>query len=155
MPRGGYRPGSGRKKGSRDKSRTSTAFSLKAREFAEFYRGVMDRARRGIKPTTKEKEKMFVLSAELVGELDKANLGSQASEAEALADLMPLDFFLGILRNPSEDKELRIRAATLAAPFCHARKGEGAGKKQDKEDRAKAASKGKFAPSAPPIKLVK
>jgi len=155
MPKGGYRPGAGRKKGSRDKARTSTAFSLKAREFAEFYRGVMDRARRGVKPTAKEKEKMSVLSAELAGELDKANLGSQASEAEALADLMPLDFFLGILRNPSEDKELRIRAATLAAPFCHARKGEGAGKKEDKADRAKSAAAGKYTTMSNRLKVVK
>lgn len=155
MPRGGYRPGAGRKKGSKDKSRESTAFSLKAREFAEFYRGVMDRARRGIKPTAKEKEKMAVLSAELAGKLDEANLGSKSAEAEAVKDLTPLDFLLGILRNPAEEKEIRIRVATLAAPFVHARKGDGAGKKQDKEDAAKRASKGKFAPSKPPIKLVK
>jgi hypothetical protein len=133
----------------------TTAFSLKAREFAEFYRGVMDRARRGVKPTAKEKEKMSVLSAELAGELDKANLGSQAAEADALKSLTPLDFFLGILRNPSEDKELRIRAATLAAPFCHARKGEGNGKKKDKDDAAKEAAKGKFAAGKPPVRLVK
>jgi hypothetical protein len=46
--RGGARPGAGRKKGSKDKPKESTAFSLKAREFAEFYRGMLDRARKGI-----------------------------------------------------------------------------------------------------------
>ena len=47
--RGGARPGAGRPKGSKDKPKESTAFSLKAREFAEFYRGMLDRARKGIK----------------------------------------------------------------------------------------------------------
>jgi hypothetical protein len=43
--------------------------------------------------------------------------------------------------------------AIAAAPFCHVRKGEGAGKKEEKADRAKAAGSGKFASRPMPLKL--
>lgn len=78
-----------------------------------------------------------------------------ADEAEAqpyLSDLMPLDFLLAVMRNGEESKSLRLQAATLAAPYCHAKKGEG-GKKDEKADRAKKAATGRFASATPP-KLV-
>ncbi|MFA6336145.1 MAG: hypothetical protein WCX48_11470, partial [Bacteroidales bacterium] len=56
---------------------------------------------------------------------------------------------------PKENKELRARMAVAAAPFIHARKGEGVGKKEEKSDKAKNAGAGKFAPGRPPIALVK
>lgn len=76
--------------------------------------------------------------------------------AEALAEnTTPLDYMLKVMRDPAVEKERRDRMAVCAAPFCHARKGEGAGKKEEKEDRAKKAGAGRFAPSAPPLKVVK
>jgi phage terminase small subunit len=59
------------------------------------------------------------------------------------------------MNNSSADMEMRARMATAAAPYVHPRKGEGAGKKEDKQDRAKQAGAGKFAPSKPPLALVK
>ena len=106
MAKGGYRPGAGRPKGSRSKSKAK---------------------------------------AETMGDIKAA----AASE-----NLTPLEYMLRIMRDPNEDADRRARMAIAAAPFCHARKGERSGK-EDKADRAKAAGKGKFAPSAPPIKLIK
>jgi phage terminase small subunit len=61
---------------------------------------------------------------------------------------------LRIMRDPNEDKDRRARMAIAAAPFCHARKGEGSGK-EDKAERARVAGAGKFSPSKPPLSLVK
>jgi phage terminase small subunit len=68
-----------------------------------------------------------------------------------LSSLMPLDFLLQIMRDQDEDKGRRMQAATLAAPYCHAKKGEG-GKKEEKADAAKKVAS-KFATATPP-KLV-
>lgn len=67
----------------------------------------------------------------------------------------PLAYMLKVMNDPREDPARRDRMAIAAAPFVHARKGEGQGKKEDKADRAKAAGSGKFAPSRPPLKIVK
>lgn len=68
-----------------------------------------------------------------------------------LSELTPLDYLLSVMRNPEEETPRRMQAASLAAPFVHAKKGEG-GKK---DERQKAAEKvaSRFAPAAPP-KLV-
>ena len=70
-------------------------------------------------------------------------------------NLTPLEYMLRIMRDPNEDKDRRMRMAIAAAPFVHPRAGEGMGKKQDKEERAKVAGAGKFAPSKPPLRVVK
>jgi len=70
----------------------------------------------------------------------------------AEANMMPLDYMLKVLNDPNEaDKARKDRMAIAAAPFCHARKGEGAGKKEVTADRAKNAGSGKFKASAPPV----
>ncbi len=76
--------------------------------------------------------------------------------AEAASENMtPLAYMLKVMNDPGVPEDTRLRAASLAAPFCHPRKGEGAGKKEEKNDRARAAGSGKFKASAPPIlKLV-
>jgi len=66
----------------------------------------------------------------------------------------PLDYLLQVMRDQKTDQETRLRAASLAAPYCHPRKGEGAGKKDEKADRAKQAGSGKFKAGAAPLKLV-
>jgi len=74
----------------------------------------------------------------------------------AAEELEPLEYMLKVMNDPTEDKELRARMAIAAAPFVHARKGEGKGKKQDREDRAMAAGKGRFASRRPPqLKVIK
>jgi hypothetical protein len=43
--------------------------------------------------------------------------------AAANPDMTPLDFLLGIMRDPNVSSELRIRVAQAAAPFIHAKAG--------------------------------
>lgn len=65
-----------------------------------------------------------------------------------LTDLMPLDYLLEVMRDPDEDRGRRMQAATLAAPYCHPKKGE-AGKKEEKAAAAKKVAS-RFTPAAPP-----
>lgn len=74
--------------------------------------------------------------------------------AAAAENLTPLEFMLRIMRDPAEDPRRRLRMAISAAPYCHPKAGE-AGKKAGAEEKAKAAGSGKFAPSRPPLNLVK
>lgn len=68
-----------------------------------------------------------------------------------LSNLMPLDYLLEVMRDPMEERGRRMQAATLAAPYCHPKKGE-AGKKEEKAAAAKKIAS-RFSPAAPP-KLV-
>lgn len=65
---------------------------------------------------------------------------------------MPLDFLLQVMRDEQEEKGRRIQAATLAAPYCHPKKGE-TSKRDEAAGKAKAAGAGKFGRREPP-KLV-
>jgi phage terminase small subunit len=65
--------------------------------------------------------------------------------------ILPLDYMLQVINDPEEkDKNRKDRLAIAAAPYCHPRKGEGAGKKEEKADRAAKAGGGKFAAGTPP-----
>lgn len=161
MPRGGYRPGSGRKKGAKDraprkgmeaqkiKEMLSFDMKAKARFYQEYLVRVANKSGKEKPLSLAEKRMMNKLSVEL-----KAELTDEKVKVE-VTNLDPLEYMLKVMNDPKVDDRTRLTAASLAAPYVHPRKGEGAGKKQDKEERAKAAGKGKFAPSAPPIKLVK
>lgn len=85
---------------------------------------------------------------------NKAETVTDINAAAASENLTPLEYMLRIMRDPNEDADRRARMAIAAAPFCHARKGEGSGK-EDKAERAKRAASGIFAPGKPPIKLIK
>lgn len=61
----------------------------------------------------------------------------------------PKDYLLDDMNDRTLDRKDRRDAAKALMPFLHARKGEG-GKKEEKENAAKTASKGKFGASAPP-----
>ena len=161
MGRGGYRPGAGRKKGTLDsapRKKTETQeqinrlpFISKAEEMAVFYKGLIDRAQKGKKPTDKEKQKMNQLATEL----SQTYEAKEETSEKPIEELLPLDFMLKVMNDNKEHKELRARMAVAAAPFCHARKGEGVGKKSEKEDRAKSAGLGKFASMANKLRVVK
>ena len=155
MARGGARPGAGRKKGSKNRKAPgkpeTLVFLSKAEEFAQFYGGMLSRASSGKKPTESEKQQMMKLAAELT----KTYESGGENEGKPIEELLPLDYMLKIMNDPSEDKDMRARMAQAAAPYCHARKGEGQGKKDEKDDRAKKAASGKYAPAPAPLKLVK
>ena len=62
----------------------------------------------------------------------------------AYPDETPLDYMLRNMRDPSVDEARRDRLAVAAAPFVHAKVGDG-GKKEQEKDRAADAATGKFA----------
>ena len=167
--RGGFRPGAGRKVGSKDsvprkvkktkrgkrvkkEKPEDQAFTLKARKLANFYRETRLKASRGEKPSKEDRETMTRLLAELDRELDPEEKVLKSGSPETLE---PLAYMLQVMNDPDISKERRDRMAIAAAPFVHDRKGEGFGKKEEREDRAKKAGAGRFAAGRPPIALVK
>ena len=155
MARGGYRPGAGRKTGSTKKAIEETKqirdmLSLQTKAKAKLFNDLLSKIKSGKKVTIAEKKLMDVLAEELAKELD-----GQKTEMENGDVLDPLSYMLSVMNDPKADRETRLRAASLAAPYIHTRKGEGTGKKHEKDEKAKAAGAGKFKPSAPPLKLVK
>ncbi len=162
MARGGYRPGAGRKPGAKDKKprsvspeseekrklREMLAYDKKAK--AKFYQEYLVRVSKGDKLSIAEKKFMDKLGSELSADL------SDAEKADAKTEnLDPLTYMLKVMNDDGAEKDRRDRMAIAAAPFCHARKGEGKGKKDERDDRARAAGSGKFAPSRAPLALVK
>jgi phage terminase small subunit len=131
MAKGGYRPGSGPAKGTK-------------------YRPRAPKPDRESKPKAQRK-------ARNPKRLPDNSLRLSARDAKKAADenLDPLAYMLKVMNDPEEDKNRRDRMAIAAAPFCHPRKGEGLGKKEEKDNKAKSAGSGKFAPSAAPLKVVK
>lgn len=106
MARGGFRPGAGRKKGSKTVKASSAT--------------------------------------------KKPDIPADIASDAAAEQMDPLSYMLKVMNDPQADPARRDRMAVAAAPFCHSRKAEGKGKKDEREDRAKAAASGRFASSAPP-----
>ena len=101
--KGGYRPGAGRPRGSKNKKRTETISDIFAAAMAE--------------------------------------------------DMTPLEYMLKVMNDPKCPVDRRDRMPISAAPFCHTRKGEG-GLKDERAERAARAASGKYAPGAPPLKVI-
>jgi len=59
-------------------------------------------------------------------------------------------FLEDLLTDEYVDVKTKIQISNILLPYQHPRKGEGAGKKELSEERAKSAGRGRFAPSAPP-----
>ncbi len=75
---------------------------------------------------------------------------AETSPAPDLSALTPLDYLLEVMRDPAEDKRVRLQAAQLAAPYVHAKKGEVSKKAEANEKAKEAAATGKFSRRAPP-----
>ena len=73
--------------------------------------------------------------------------------AEPITSTSPLQYMLDVMNDPGADERLRSQMAVAAAPYLHAKKGEG-GKKDEQADKAKLAAGGRFKPAAAPLKLV-
>lgn len=78
----------------------------------------------------------------------------QSGVAVETENLTPLDYMLKVMNDPAADRDRRDRMAIAAAPFVHNR-GDGKGKKDERQERAKSAASGKFATSSPPLRAVK
>jgi phage terminase small subunit len=66
----------------------------------------------------------------------------------------PLDYLLTVMRDPAEDKRTRLQAASLAAPYMHAKPAPGGKKTATQTAAGQAASGGRFGPGAPPLRVV-
>lgn len=129
MPRGGARPGAGRPKKQPEEAKPSKKAPAKAAPPQVDANGYKDDP--------------------------KWPFGKQPPQEPEpppdLSNLMPLDYLLEVMRDHTEERGRRMQAATLAAPYCHPKKGE-AGKKEEKAAAAKKIAS-RFSPAAPP-KLV-
>lgn len=79
--------------------------------------------------------------------------GRKRKEPAVTAITDPLEFLKAVWTGAIDATALQIRAATAALPFLHRKLGEG-GKKDEASEASKKASKGKYAPSAPPRLVV-
>src|SRR5438045_3726999 len=109
MPRGGARPGSGRKAAPGSK-RTKSAKAARAIAPA------------GEKPAS---EKAWPFGA-----------AAPAPEPD-LSALSPLDYLLSVVRDRGADEKLRMQAASIAAPFVHIKPGDVGKKAEKQQDAAK------------------
>jgi len=166
MASGGYRPGAGRKKGTKntkpkkpsksrkpantEKQKLEKMLALDKKAKASFYQEYLQRVSKGERLTIQEKKLMNTLGIELAAGLNE----DDKTEAKA-ENLDPLAYMLRVMNDPVVDVERRDKMAIASAPFIHSRKGEG-NKKEDRDDRAKKAGQGKFKPMrAPTLKAVK
>lgn len=136
MPRGGARPGAGRKP--KERAPGEAAPVKKPRKAAAKAAG-------------------FAPAGEkLPGTPESWPFGTEAPAAPPApadaSELTPLDYFLGLMRNPRQDEKLRFQAAAQALPYMHPKRGE-SGKKEEKQGAAeKVASK--FGARPAPLKVV-
>lgn len=126
MPRGGWRPGAGRKPRKLDES------------------GVILSEKKTEKP---EKQAKRTRKAE------KLPIPQDIAIAAERENKTPLQYMLDVMNDPAAEKERRDRMAMAAAPFIHSKAGA-AGKKDERQEAATKAAAGKFMPGAPPAKLV-
>ena len=186
MASGGYRPGAGRKTGTKnsrprkgskayealhdkkprkrkdgarpeptepteaEKIKAMLSFGTRAK--AKIYQEYLQRLSQGGTLSVAEKRHMDKVGGELETEI---KVEPELTANAAAENMTPLEYMLKVMNDPQADKDRRDRMAIASAPFCHPRKGEGMGKKDEKTDRAKAAGEGKYAPSKPPLKVVK
>lgn len=89
--------------------------------------------------------KLPVSSPDEVGDGDGVSF--DLSKVMTFSD--PKAFLLATMNDYEADAKLRVDAAKALMPFIHPRKGEG-GKKEEKDNAAKTAAKGKFGAAPPP-----
>ena len=145
MARGGARVGAGR---------PSNPNSVRAKRAAK--RGLKVVETDPVKKTKPAKKKVAAIAAAQKAPVvtpgdPPAPTGDHPPQVPETRD--PLEYMLAVMNDPTADKERRDRMALAAAPFLHSKVGE-SGKKQQRSAAAKTASTGRFAPSAPPPRLV-
>ena len=174
MARGGYRPGAGRKPGiketkprkrkkskapedskqvtpeSEETKQIKAMLSFETKAKATLYNNFLTKIKAGGKLTLADKKLMDAVAVDLLAEISEEDVKS--AEAESLD---PLDYMLKVMNDPKAAEDRRDRMAIASAPFVHSRKGEGQGKKEDRDEKAKQAGAGKFQSGRPPLKVVK
>lgn len=139
MPRGGARPGAGRKP--KERAPGEVAPAKKRRTAAAPVAGYAPAG-----------EKLPGTPASWPFGTEAPAAPATAPAAADTSNLTPLDYFLTLMRDQSQDEKLRFQAAAQALPYMHPKKGE-SGKKEEKQGAAeKVASK--FGARPAPLKVV-
>jgi hypothetical protein len=132
MPRGGARPGAGRK--------PKIAAPVQAAPAPAGF------APDGVK--VPEAPRAWPFGTETAPE------STLESEEQPVSNLAPLDYLLQVMRGETgADEKTRLQAAALAAPFVHV-KAVDRSKKADTADAAQKAASGRFAAPVTPPRLV-
>jgi phage terminase small subunit len=79
----------------------------------------------------------------------KGRSGRKPAQLKVPPGSDPLEFLLRVMNDPKAHAALRVRAAVAACQYVHMKKGEG-GKKDERQEAASKAGRGRFAPSKPP-----
>lgn len=124
MPRGGSRPGAGRPKKTPPAAPAADAQAPEPRKYKRRAAPSVDAE--GFKPEDVPPTWPF----------GKERPAPPEPEPD-LSGLMPLDYLLGVMRNPDLPAPLRMQAATLAAQYCHPKPAPKSAKQEAEAERKK------------------
>lgn len=136
MPRGGSRPGAGRPKKTPPTAPAAAAQAPEPRKYKRRAAPSVDAE--GFKPE----------DAPPTWPFGKERPAPPEPEPD-LSGLMPLDYLLGVMRNPDLPPPLRMQAATLAAQYCHPKPAPKSAKQEAEAERQKNRSS-RFGRRQPP-----
>lgn len=136
MPRGGSRPGAGRPKKTPPAAPAAAAQAPEPRKYKR--RAALSVDAEGFKPEDAPPTWPFGKERPAPPEPDPD-----------LSGLMPLDYLLGVMRNPDLPPPLRMQAATLAAQYCHPKPAPKSAKQEAEAERQKNRSS-RFGRRQPP-----
>ena len=161
MPKGGYRPGAGRKKGQKDtkprkgteaeaeaaaiKSMLAMGVKAKARFYQEYLVRVANQDKKQKPLSVAEKRLMEKIGVELAAAMMEGKPEADKTDLEAG------EFLRQVWNDPGVEISLRIRAAEIAFRSI----AEKSGKKDEKNEAARRAGQGKFQAGRPPLAVVK
>jgi len=104
----------------------------------------------GYRPNAGRPRKAKLLNADDGAQLERMPTTEVLAAVKASGQ-SPLEYALGVMRDPSVDNERRDRMCIALLPYLHTRAADRKpSKKQDALDAAARAARGRFAPSAPP-----
>ena len=136
MPRGCSRPGAGRQKKTPAAAPVEDASAAEPRKYKRRAAPSVDAE--GFKPE----------DAPPTWPFGKERPAPPEPEPD-LSGLMPLDYLLGVMRNPDLPPPLRMQAATLAAQYCHPKPAPKSAKQEAEAERQKNRSS-RFGRRQPP-----
>lgn len=137
MPRGGSRPGAGRPKKIAPTAPAADGPTAEGKKYKRRTPPVVDAD--GFKPEDVPATWPF----------GKERPAPPEPEPD-LSGLMPLDYLLSVMRNTEMPAPLRMQAATLSAPYCHAKPAPKTAKQEAEAKRKESAQSGRFGRRQPP-----
>lgn len=132
MPRGGSRPGAGRPKKTPPAAPAADAQAPEPRKYKRRAAPSVDAE--GFKP--EDAPPTWPFGKERPAPPEPEREAGAVAEPD-LSGLMPLDYLLGVMRNPDLPPPLRMQAATLAAQYCHPKPAPKSAKQEAEAERKK------------------